>query len=345
SVKCFKALSDYETQNVYHRKTFDLVGLESSKVTHLNRGVMQRDMNDFGLWSEIGRHVGYENSCQINNYCPNKPPQAVAFCAGAEDFASVLALKKFWPARTRIDAISDENMKMACPHIFTVSTPARKLNNQLCNIMFTQQIGRFIPQEMEKVASATAPLRTVKEKKQSCLITAKRNLEGLRDLIEAGILMGASRPKNAEGEFCGTMLCEMFRQHPVFMLEVWSQPWFVELALKVRRAEEEETLERSVGKSWSENDMKTYIDQKFKKMEQMFMESRCSIHDVNPPPIVSPVVPAMAVAHNGGASDVLVTPDVPMQIQDNTAQENSRKEAGGDGVWVAGTSVRKKRRP
>ncbi|MGH3055500.1 MAG: hypothetical protein ACRDL7_11045, partial [Gaiellaceae bacterium] len=58
SVKCFKALSDYETQNVYHRKTFDLVGLESSKVTHLNRGVMQRDMNDFGLWSEIGRHVG-----------------------------------------------------------------------------------------------------------------------------------------------------------------------------------------------------------------------------------------------------------------------------------------------
>ncbi|MGH3055791.1 MAG: transcription activator GCR1-like domain-containing protein, partial [Gaiellaceae bacterium] len=48
---------------------------------------------------------------------------------------------------------------------------------------------------------------------------------------------------------------------------------------------------------------------------------------------------------NSGASDILVTPDVPMQIQDNTAQENSRKEAGGDGVWVAGTSVRKKRRP
>ncbi|MGH7974062.1 MAG: hypothetical protein ACREBR_00950, partial [bacterium] len=121
SAKSFKTATEYETQNSYHHKAFELIGLESSKITHLNRGVMQRDMNDYGLWSEIGRHVGYENSCQVNNYCPNKPPQAIAFCAGAADFSTIPALRKFWPARTRIGAIPDDGMKSVCRYVFMVS--------------------------------------------------------------------------------------------------------------------------------------------------------------------------------------------------------------------------------
>ncbi|MGH7954628.1 MAG: hypothetical protein ACREOZ_01570 [Gloeomargaritales cyanobacterium] len=189
----------------------------------------------------------------------------------------------------------------------------------------------------------------MKEKKEKCLNTAKRNLEGLRDLFEAGILLGASRPKNKEGEFCDSMMCELFQNHPVFKLEIWSQPWFVELAGKVRRAEEEETLESKADEKWSNNDVKAYMDQKFDRIEKKInsvFEGSGSVCGVGTPPVVrSPVAVALMTTTGENQSDAQVVPEV--QANEDHAEEFDGQEqvhVGGDGIAGA-KPTRKKRRP
>ncbi|MGH7974275.1 MAG: transcription activator GCR1-like domain-containing protein [bacterium] len=74
-----------------------------------------------------------------------------------------------------------------------------------------------------------------------CLVNAKGSFIAMRDYIEAGILLAASRPKNEQGIFCeGESICRQFCDHPVFKLDLWSEDWFRTLSERVRNAELQE---------------------------------------------------------------------------------------------------------